>query len=438
MFKLGLRVIRAPDWSLKEEDGGENYTGTLYQVNNADKTAIVQWDNGNQTLYKIGQNGTYELLIIDNAQIGIRHKRIQCNICSSDGIRGPRYKCNNCSNYDLCDLCYLRREHNPSHSFKRIEPPITKETDLSSLPGSSNQEDTMNIGTVCDGCNFPDIRDVRYKCINCYNYNLCDFCYRGNIHDLSHRFSRIDSPNGPRTDLPPRLTSRTNQAQGSVHDGIQCDECKSLDILGIRYKCKSCRNYDLCDPCYRGNAHDLSHCFIRIDSPNCVGIYLPPRLVTMTKQKLGTVHKNIECNACHYINIRGIRYKCKDCRDYDLCVFCYHGNKHDLSHRFSRIDSLNCVGIDLIPRSTSRSNQKQDSVHRRIQCDECNIFNIRGIRYKCNICRNYDLCERCYNANKHDVHHNFKRLDCPNSVGVILPPRVTSRRDNGAEGNLFY
>lgn len=51
-------------------DGGEGYTGTLYHKDNVDKTAIIQWDNGNQTLCKIGQMGTYELRIIDSAQIG--------------------------------------------------------------------------------------------------------------------------------------------------------------------------------------------------------------------------------------------------------------------------------------------------------------------------------------------------------------------------------
>lgn len=40
-------------------------------------------------------------------------------------------------------------------------------------------------------------------------------------------------------------------------------------------------------------------------------------------------------------------------------------------------------------------------VHRGVRCDGCNIAPILGIRYKCLICPNYDLCERCENTTPH-------------------------------------
>ena len=33
-------------------------------------------------------------------------------------------------------------------------------------------------------------------------------------------------------------------------------------------------------------------------------------------------------------------------------------------------------------------------IHKGVNCNECNNI-IKGIRYKCGVCKNYDLCEKC-------------------------------------------
>lgn len=43
------------------------------------------------------------------------------------------------------------------------------------------------------------------------------------------------------------------------------------------------------------------------------------------------------CDTCRQQPIYGIRWKCKDCQNYDLCSICYHSDKHSLKHRFYRI-----------------------------------------------------------------------------------------------------
>lgn len=43
------------------------------------------------------------------------------------------------------------------------------------------------------------------------------------------------------------------------------------------------------------------------------------------------------CDTCRQQPIYGIRWKCKECPNYDLCSICYHGDKHSLKHRFYRI-----------------------------------------------------------------------------------------------------
>ena len=35
-----------------------------------------------------------------------------------------------------------------------------------------------------------------------------------------------------------------------THIGITCDGCNCITIVGYRWRCKNCKNHDLCDACY--------------------------------------------------------------------------------------------------------------------------------------------------------------------------------------------
>lgn len=52
---------------------------------------------------------------------------------------------------------------------------------------------------------------------------------------------------------------------------------------------------------------------------------------------LGIRHEGTMCDTCRQQPIFGIRWKCAECSNYDLCSICYHGDKHHLRHRFYRI-----------------------------------------------------------------------------------------------------
>ena len=51
----------------------------------------------------------------------------------------------------------------------------------------------------------------------------------------------------------------------TVHDGIKCDICLKMPIIGCRYKCSIC-NYNLCENCEEKNAnsHIHNHNFIKL------------------------------------------------------------------------------------------------------------------------------------------------------------------------------
>jgi hypothetical protein len=51
------------------------------------------------------------------------------------------------------------------------------------------------------------------------------------------------------------------------HTGVQCDTCDVSPIVGARYKCMVCDDFDLCAVCHDGKKHD-EHAMVRIADAN--------------------------------------------------------------------------------------------------------------------------------------------------------------------------
>lgn len=117
----GLRVIRGPGWSQGEADGGEGHVGTVTGTG-ADGKVEVVWDGGQVTTVPAGSK---QLLVLDNATIGVRHEHSTCDECSENGIVGMLWSCVTCSDFDLCSLCYFSDRHDTSHQFTRSETPTS-------------------------------------------------------------------------------------------------------------------------------------------------------------------------------------------------------------------------------------------------------------------------------------------------------------------------
>lgn len=49
-------------------------------------------------------------------------------------------------------------------------------------------------GAVCDSCNITPIAGIRYRCANCYDYDLCQSCESQVVHDRTHVFYKIRVP----------------------------------------------------------------------------------------------------------------------------------------------------------------------------------------------------------------------------------------------------
>ena len=67
---VGLRVVRGPNWSWGDQDGGEGYVGTVVEVGQGGGSVVVQWDCGNRQRYRCGEEGKYDLRVFDSAPTG--------------------------------------------------------------------------------------------------------------------------------------------------------------------------------------------------------------------------------------------------------------------------------------------------------------------------------------------------------------------------------
>ncbi|KAL1421081.1 hypothetical protein MTO96_023508 [Rhipicephalus appendiculatus] len=287
-------------------------------------------------------------------------------------------------------------------------------------------------GIHCDACCRRDITGTRWKCEVCYDYDLCNDCYKRGKHYQDHPFLRLKKPGGSAERVPPRKKSnkfdRTTIVRGDDRfDGIRCDACHQRNIPGIRWKCDVCVDYDLCLDCYMDKKH-ASHAFLRYDRPNGRSITVPPRQLSSDVEAGAMQHDGIICNGCREDGIFGTRWKCLLCYDYDLCNSCYAGGTHNQEHAFLKLSKPGGIATRVPPRKTTARSQLSYFTPGAASflgplCDGCCLKNLPGARWKCDVCVDYNLCTDCYTSNKHRLDHGFLRFDSLRGTGVSVPPR---------------
>jgi len=120
------------------------------------------------------------------------------------------------------------------------------------------------------------------------------------------------------------------------------------------------------------------------------------------------VHAHFVCDGCDMSPISGIRYHCTVCSDYDLCAECEAkgDSVHPSAHPMIKIRPPAPVPKDDGP-----------AIHRRVTCDGCGQKPLVGIRYKCTVCNDFDLCETCENKHIHPENHPLIKIKYPQTNG---------------------
>ncbi|KAF9041850.1 hypothetical protein BDZ89DRAFT_1156464 [Hymenopellis radicata] len=160
----------------------------------------------------------------------------------------------------------------------------------------------------------------------------------------------------------------------------------------------------------------------------------PPRVNAEAQAPPKVIHTGVTCDSCE-ATIEGVRHKCLDCPDYDLCSKCIGGGaaeRHDPFHEFFDLDEPGRVVVHTIgerdaanfiqaPRSAPApapapvSMNTIPAVH-NATCDLCDS-RIRGDRYKCVDCPDFDTCGSCFAiVSEQHPRHSFVRMTAPTDL----------------------
>ncbi|KXJ91204.1 hypothetical protein Micbo1qcDRAFT_162824, partial [Microdochium bolleyi] len=69
--------------------------------------------------------------------------------------------------------------------------------------------------------------------------------------------------------------------------------------------------------------------------------------------------------------------------------------------------------VTLLFRVSEDNARRNAYVHRGCQCNGCGMVPIRGIRYRCANCADFDLCEACESQSLHNKTHVFYKVKIP-------------------------
>ncbi|KAJ7734533.1 hypothetical protein B0H14DRAFT_2995705 [Mycena olivaceomarginata] len=251
------------------------------------------------------------------------------------------------------------------------------------------------------------------------------------------------------------------QDENEIH---QCSTCAAVTDHH-RYKCVSCKKFNLCRACY-SQVHDLhpSHAFfvvpdLQVQSNDDSEFFetVPPDIGPEGEKSL--THPGVRCAHC-LLDIVGARFHCAICDSIDICANCESaglpGNLdsadggHNSSHILIKIPypletdevqtaSRDAASVGHQPQKPSKASSVVSSYARtviesrlppdedhRTFCHGCGN-NIVGVRYQCANCpsqpQGFSLCAKCEENSytMHDPGHVFFKLPRPVQRPLVSP-----------------
>lgn len=146
---------------------------------------------------------------------------------------------------------------------------------------------------------------------------------------------------------------------------------------------------------------------------------------------ISTARHDAWCDRCDQM-IFGIRYKCATCEDFDYCSVCIAFAALEHGHRFDAIingntrllrplDAWRITGRDPTPAVVSGTSGTMAFRH-EARCDICGLNPIKGTRFKCAECPDWDVCQGCLEKSfvRHP-EHTFIRVSDPSILMPVSP-----------------
>ena len=163
------------------------------------------------------------------------HFCVKCDGCGMYPLIGKRYKCQTCPNFDFCEKCFEKNKESHKHEFKNI-PIFRRPRHLHPMPYFFNRFEK-------------------------FGKKLEKSKTMGNIFEEEEK-EEIKNENN----------NNDNPAEKLIHFGVTCDGCGTFPIVGCRYKCAVCDDFDFCEECEKKKGEEHNHPFLKISKPQMTPI----------------------------------------------------------------------------------------------------------------------------------------------------------------------
>ena len=167
------------------------------------------------------------------------HYCIICDGCGMKPLIGKRYKCKGCKDFDYCEKCYEKNKDTHKHEFKLIEKSERKNPFI------------FKIHKVNPSLRHSHKKDLKIKSVKPETKpKTIEHCKTmGNIFEKDKISNKI------------------------MHFGVKCDGCGAFPIVGCRFKCAVCDDFDYCEECEKKLSEKHNHPFLKIYEPKMKPIF---------------------------------------------------------------------------------------------------------------------------------------------------------------------
>eukprot|EP01117_Protostelium_nocturnum_P008242 TRINITY_DN2941_c0_g1_i1.p1 TRINITY_DN2941_c0_g1~~TRINITY_DN2941_c0_g1_i1.p1 ORF type:complete len:733 (-),score=238.28 TRINITY_DN2941_c0_g1_i1:169-2367(-) len=260
------------------------------------------------------------------------HDAISCDYCSTDiKVGSPRFKHKEEKNKDICEACLISKGEKPEEFF-RLE--------------NSVNEMVFHEWFKCDCCDIEPLWGIRFHCEDCDDLDICEECYdnkkfrepgMAKKHQEDHKWSPIEYP---------------ERAGGFEVHQVRCQGCLTCPIIGNRFYCLECKQFNLCQKCFFLQKEPKNH-----KSDHQIEMILEDDM-----------SHDVKCDICQVRSIPGARYKCKSCFNFNICEKCYISKAplplavvgHRPFHKFDKLNGQFYDDDDDVP-TRKQKNKKRTS-----------------------------------------------------------------------------
>ncbi|EEQ99491.1 hypothetical protein Pmar_PMAR025881 [Perkinsus marinus ATCC 50983] len=259
------------------------------------------------------------------------------------------------------------------------------------------------------------------------------------------------------------------QAKPVVHYGFICDGCEMDPLVGDRYKCNYCEDFDFCSKCFDKRltlGHNPFHGFTCYKYPRRpVGCCASTQFTaansgsdkdTMTptypleEKSVGDAPVTPPTKSVGTLPERqATRDESVQWADMQHCAFAGPWGSMDIfvdgPTMAAKVARACTAATEALTQQPSAPVVKEDNstvdagVNWGIECDLCGELPIVGPRYKCTICPDYDLCEKCYGFTSPSKSHehlkdSFRKLSPQETIDIRKNPEIWAARCQPPKG----